>query len=151
MDAGAPRKLAEAAKGGAVAGARVHQDLLGPVEQAGVGNRRIGLRQPEHGGQVAEQKGSEQRCRVLQTGVVGGERHPVVTDPHEAGCVGKLVLDCELGVEPVGAVPAQDEGPRRAVGAEPREGLIDRLRGPGGGGCNDQVQVRATACPRPSY
>ena len=98
-------------RGGAVAGGGVDQDLLSPVEQVPVRDRRIGLGQPENDGQVAEQQRSEQRRRVLQPGVVGGQDHPVVADAHPARRVGQPALEHQLGIEPIGVVPAQGERP----------------------------------------
>ncbi len=111
VDAGTPRQLAEAGKSGAVAGGGVDHDLLSPVEQVPVRDRRIGLGQPENDGQVAEQQRSEQRRRVLQPGVVGGQDHPVVADAHPARRVGQPALEHQFGVEPIGVVPAQGERP----------------------------------------
>ena len=111
MDPGASRQLLEPPQGVAVVGGGVDQDLLGPLEQARVRNRRTGLGKPQDGGQVAEQERREQRGGVLQAGLIGGQRHPVVADADPAGGVGQLALQHHLGVEPVGAVPAQDQRP----------------------------------------
>jgi hypothetical protein len=149
VDARAPRQLAQAAKIGTVTGGGVDQDLLGAVEQAAVGDRRIGLGKPKDRGQIAEQQGSQQRGGMLQAGVVGRQRHPVVADAHPAGHLGHLALDHQLRVKAVGPVAAQDERSRGTVRPQPGEGVLRRARGHRGGGCDDQVQRPGQGVPVP--
>ena len=151
VDPGASRQLLEAPQGVAVVGGGVDQDLLGPIEQARVRDRRTGVGKPQDGGQVAEQERRQERGGVLQARVVRrsaspgrGRRRP---GRRRRAARTRARPRRRAGRSRAGAGPASATGCGRRARRERRR---PPSRPASEAGATIRFRVRARACPRPT-